>query len=74
LTVEEFEDRWAHMLETHGFADNAHLLDMYYLREFFMPSYSGTNISDPCILQLEAKASMHFLKSILILIIVFFDF
>jgi hypothetical protein len=39
LTVEEFEQRWAEMIATHGVADNAHFLDLYDIRDFFVPAY-----------------------------------
>ena len=42
LTVEEFEQRWAEMLQKHDVADNAHLQDLYDLREFFVPVYFRT--------------------------------
>ncbi|XP_071674439.1 protein FAR1-RELATED SEQUENCE 5-like [Lolium perenne] len=39
MTPEEFEQRWANMVETHGVADNTHFLDLYDLREYFVPAY-----------------------------------
>jgi hypothetical protein len=39
LTVEEFEQRWAHMIATHRLADNAQFLDLYDTREFLVPAY-----------------------------------
>nr|XP_051196586.1 protein FAR1-RELATED SEQUENCE 5-like [Lolium perenne] len=39
MTPEEFEQRWVNMVETHGVADNTHFLDLYDLREYFVPAY-----------------------------------
>ena len=39
LTVEEFEQAWAAMVQNHGVADNKHFLDLYDLRAFFVPAY-----------------------------------
>ena len=39
LTVEEFEQAWAEMVQKHGVADNKHFLDLYDLREYFVPAY-----------------------------------
>ena len=39
LIVDEFETRWAEMVLKHDVADNAHFLDIYDLKEFFVPAY-----------------------------------
>ena len=39
MTVDEFEARWAEMLQKHNVADNKHLLDLYDLRHTFVPAY-----------------------------------
>ena len=39
LTVEEFEQAWAAMIQKHAVADNKHFLDLYDLRECFVPAY-----------------------------------
>ncbi|KAM0828982.1 hypothetical protein ACQ4PT_067178 [Festuca glaucescens] len=39
MTPEEFEQRWENMVERHAVADNTHFLDLYDLREYFVPAY-----------------------------------
>ncbi|KAM0871245.1 hypothetical protein ACQ4PT_039493 [Festuca glaucescens] len=39
VTVEEFEINWAEMLVKHDLVDNPHFLDIYDIRESFVPMY-----------------------------------
>lgn len=39
VTPEEFETKWAEMLVKHDIVDNANFLDVYDLREHFVPAY-----------------------------------
>ena len=39
LTPTEFESRWEIMLAKYGVGDNTHLMDLYDLRNRFVPAY-----------------------------------
>ena len=39
MSVEEFESRWAEMIEKHNVADNTHLSDLYNIRATFVLAY-----------------------------------
>ena len=57
LTIEEFEQAWAEMVQKHGVAGNKHFLDLYDLREYFVPAYFMHRFSHSCKLQLAVKDS-----------------